>query len=275
MKHRNILSSSGSALLLRALVFCLAGAGAFHAAEICGRIGDPTEAGVPSATVSIQSRQAQDRRTVTTDASGNFCLAVGQEGTYLLAAHAPGFAAGAAEVRVKAGETARIALSLELARVSTTVVVTASSTVQTTEEAAKATDTVSSREFEQRAEFILAEALRTVPGVLVRQLGGPGSLARLQLRGLRTVDTAVLIDGFRFRDAAATQGDATSLVSDMLTLGLDRVEVLRGSGSSLYGSHASGGVIHLVSRQGGGALRLVDRRADARLVAPRRLTPTM
>ena len=97
-----------------------------------------------------------------------------------------------------------------------------------------------------------AEALRTVPGLRVQQLGGPGSFTSIKTRGLRNEDTAVLIDGLRFRDAAAPQGDASGFLEDLIVTDVSRVEVLRGSGSSLYGSNAIGGVINLVTDEGGG-----------------------
>lgn len=63
---------------------------------------------------------------------------------------------------------------------------------------------------------------------------------------------AVLIDGQRFRDAAAPQGDASGFLEDLIVTDVSRVEVLRGSGSSLYGTNAIGGVINLVTDEGGG-----------------------
>ena len=61
------------------------------------------------------------------------------------------------------------------------------------------------------------------------------------------MDTSVLIDGFRLRDAAAPQGDVSAFMGDLLLADTDRIEVLRGSGSSLYGTHATGGVINIIT----------------------------
>ena len=88
----------------------------------------------------------------------------------------------------------------------------------------------------------------------VQTLGGPGSFTRIVTRGLRPQDTAITIDGLRFRDAATTQGDATPFLQDLVLLGTERIEVLRGTGSSVYGSNATGGVVNLVSDTGGGPL---------------------
>ena len=108
------------------------------------------------------------------------------------------------------------------------------------------------QEIDERDESAIAESLRTVPGLRVQQLGGPGSFTSIKTRGLRNEDTAVLIDGLRFRDAAAPQGDASGFLEDLIVTDVSRVEVLRGSGSSLYGSNAIGGVINLVTDEGGG-----------------------
>ncbi len=62
----------------------------------------------------------------------------------------------------------------------------------------------------------------------------------------------MLVDGFRLRDAADTQGSANPFLQDLLIVDTERVEVLRGSGSSLDGSHARGGVVNVVTDTGGG-----------------------
>src|SRR5207237_7273757 len=110
---------------------------------------------------------------------------------------------------------------------------------------------VDRKEIDERDEAAIAESLRTVPGLRMQQLGGPGSFTSIKTRGLRNEDTAVLIDGLRFRDAAATQGDASGFLEDLIVTDVSRVEVLRGSGSSLYGTNAIGGVVNLITDEGG------------------------
>ena len=77
----------------------------------------------------------------------------------------------------------------------------------------------------------------------------------MRIRGLRPDAAAVLVDGLRLRDAATAQGDVTSFMSTLNFVAADRVEVLRGSGSSLYGTNAVGGVVNIVSREGGSPTR--------------------
>ena len=114
---------------------------------------------------------------------------------------------------------------------------------QPVDEVSKTVNVVTAQEMRDRADFSLADTLRTIPGFRVQQLGGFGRTASIKTRGLRNQDTAVLIDGVRFRDAASITGDATPFLSDFTLTSVARIEVLRGSGSSLYGTNAIGGVV--------------------------------
>lgn len=102
----------------------------------------------------------------------------------------------------------------------------------------------------KRVKLYLVDNLRSIPGVRVQQLRAPGSVTIVQVGGLRNQDTALLIEGLRFRDAALIAGNATAFLSGFVQADSDRVELLRGLGSSLYGTHAVGGVINLQSSNG-------------------------
>src|SRR5262249_31398949 len=112
--------------------------------------------------------------------------------------------------------------------------------------------TVGSAELDLRDTFEIAEAIRALPGLQVQTLEGPGSFTTINTRGMRTYDTAVLIDGMRFRDAGSPQNDATAFLGNMTAVDFDRVEFMRGAGSSLYGSNAMAGVMNIASRSGSG-----------------------
>lgn len=114
---------------------------------------------------------------------------------------------------------------------------------QTLEEVSKTINIITGQEMRDRADFSLIESLRTIPGFRVSQLGGFGRTATIKTRGLRNSDTAILLDGIRFRDASAITGDASAFLSDFTLTSVSKIEVLRGSGSSLYGTNAVGGVI--------------------------------
>ena len=220
---------------------------------VAGSITDPSGAVVPNAAVTLFARDNSLRFTARTNQRGEYRLASVAPGEYLIEVEARHFAPTAAEsVRVQRGTTAVLDIRIELARVRSKVVVTSSSTAQTVEEVSKALDTVDAEQIERRADFSLAEVLRGVAGLRVQQQRGPGSLTTIQIRGLRSQDTAVLVDGFRLRDATDLQGGATPLLQALMDVNTERIEVLRGSGSSLYGSNAMGGVVNIVTDRGGG-----------------------
>lgn len=90
----------------------------------------------------------------------------------------------------------------------------------------------------------LADALGSVPGLRVLRTGAPGSYASLSIRGSSNEQVLVLVDGRRL---TAAQGGGVDLGAvDVATL--ERVEVVRGAASALYGSDALGGVVNLVTR---------------------------
>jgi iron complex outermembrane receptor protein len=244
------------ALLLAACLPALAQAQA-QGATLSGRVTDPQGAGLPGASVTLHERaRTQARLSTVTDSAGAYRFERLAPGEYILETEARGFAPAAAQVvRLARDASSTLDVRLEVAGVAAEVVVTAADTPQTVDEVSKAVTSVTGREMEERDEATLTDALTTVPGLRVQQLGGPGSLVSVKTRGLRNQDTSVLIDGLRFRDPAAPEADATSLLSDIQITDTGRVEVLRGSGSSLYGTNAVGGVVNVVTEEGGGPFR--------------------
>ncbi len=103
---------------------------------------------------------------------------------------------------------------------------------------------IPAREYDDRFETV-AELLDHAPGVRVRQLGGPGAASTVQIRGAKSEQVLVLLDGVRL-DSAARGG------VDLSTLPLrtvETIEVLRGGGAARYGSDAVGGVISIRTRR--------------------------
>ncbi|MDQ3712833.1 MAG: TonB-dependent receptor, partial [Acidobacteriota bacterium] len=179
---------------------------------------------------TIKLVSATETFETTTDASGNYQFANIADGNYLLV-----YNNKQASVKVAGGQVS----IAELAE----VVVISASTTQTLDEVSKTVNIIDAQELRDRADFSLVESLRSIPGFRIQQLGGFGRLASIKTRGLRNQDTAILIDGVRFRDASAITGDATPFLSDFTLTSVNKIEVLRGSGSSLYGTNAVGGTI--------------------------------
>ncbi len=222
-------------------------------ASLRGTVTDPDNAAVAGAAVNLYSRDSAAKLSTRTGSTGAYRFDNVVAGDYLLEVEAEGFAGpSTVAVALRAGEAVRRDLKLQLAEVRTEVQVTASSTPLMIEEVAKSADVVTGEQMRLRDEYSIAEALRLTPGFRVKQLRGPGSMTTVRVRGLRSSDVALLVDGLRMRDPTDLQGSAVPMWENLMAVATDRVEVLRGSGSSLYGSHAIGGVTNLVSSQGGG-----------------------
>jgi len=97
------------------------------------------------------------------------------------------------------------------------------------------------------------DLLQTVPGLDFIQNGGPGRTASVFLRGQSSRATKVLVDGIPVNDPASPQ--RTFDFGTLSTLEIDRIEVLRGPQSTLYGSDAVGGVINIITKRGEGPTR--------------------
>ena len=225
------------------------------ASAFTGRVVDPQGAAVPGAEVTLYARDDRARATAKTDQDGAYRFEPVAPGDYVIEVKVPGFARAVRELRVSPNDTTAHDLQLDVAQVAADVVVTAAGTAQSVDEVSKAVTVIDEGEINLRDEYSVAESLRTAPGLRVQQLGGPGSLVTIKTRGLRNEDTAVLIDGLRFRDSASIAGDASAFLGDLLFINTGRLEVLRGSGSSLYGTNAIGGVINVITDEGGGRVR--------------------
>ncbi len=98
----------------------------------------------------------------------------------------------------------------------------------------------------------LSTVLEGVPGLFLKSYGGPGSVATTSIRGMGAEHTLVLVDGQRYNNVRDGQVD----FGIMPLQNIERVEVLRGGFSSMYGTDALGGIINIVTQRPGTALRV-------------------
>src|SRR5690606_13883637 len=100
-----------------------------------------------------------------------------------------------------------------------------------------------------------ADALRSMPGVSVNRTGSPAGLSEVRIRGAEHNQTLVLIDGIEANIGSSGGFD----FSNLSTEDIERIEVIRGPHSALYGSNAIGGVINIITKKGGGPLSITAR----------------
>lgn len=135
------------------------------------------------------------------------------------------------------------------------IVVTASLEAEPRNQTTATTDVIGREEIEARQATSVADLLRTVPGMDIVQSGGPGQQASLFTRGTRSNHTLVLWNGVELNDPYFGGFNWAFLPTD----GVERVEVVRGPFSALYGSAALGGVVQVIT----GRLQGVDAHLEA------------
>ena len=130
------------------------------------------------------------------------------------------------------------------------VVVTATRTPTLTEEVGSSITVISAEEIEAKGQITVQEILKGTLGLDIRSSGGLGSSSSVSIRGAKPFQTLVLIDGVEMNDpSGANRGfDFGNLTVD----NIERIEVLRGPQSPLYGSDAMGGVINIITKKGEG-----------------------
>ena len=135
-----------------------------------------------------------------------------------------------------------------------TIVITATRIPTPELEVASSVTVVTADEIAARQERTFAEVLKGIPGLNVVQQGGPGAETSVFMRGTNSNHTKVLVDGIDVSDPS--NANAAFDFGQLLTQAIERVEVLRGPQSGLYGSDAIGGVINVITKTGSGPMRL-------------------
>ena len=125
------------------------------------------------------------------------------------------------------------------------IVVTATRIEQKVSEQASSVSVVTREEIEEKSAVLAGDALQGIPGVDVQRSGSAGNRENIKIRGGLGTHTLVLVDGFPVNSPTLGQFDISSLPVD----GFDRIEIVRGTQSALYGSNAMGGVVNFLPRR--------------------------
>jgi vitamin B12 transporter len=127
------------------------------------------------------------------------------------------------------------------------VVISAALVEQKLSEVIPSVTVITRQDIDQSGALSLADLVRSEPGVEIGRNGGLGGLTSFFLRGAESRNVLILIDGVRMRD-----GVTQAALAEHIPLGLvERIEIVRGNVSALYGDAAVGGVISITTRQAG------------------------
>ena len=183
--------------------------------------------------------------SAATDEAGSFRFRELSPATYRLYASHVGYESVEQEILVEAGVEERVHLELAPNLILRDPVVVTASRLPGSLVHSPVTAHVIDGADQPVGLQTAADLLRSLPGVDLSGGGAPGLVAGVSLRGASPGQTLVLLDGVRMNTAGQTSTLGGVDLSEIAVDGLDRIEVVKGSGSALYGGDAGGGVIQL------------------------------
>ena len=209
---------------------------------VVGTVTDAkTGAALPGANVMIKGTILG----ASTDLNGFYRISMIPAGTYTILATMMGYKAGESSIMIEGQGRSELNFRLEETVLETpTLIVTAGKKAQSFQDVPNSVSLVLSTEIQQRNLTYLDEVLEYTPGVNVLEgdVNIRGSSGYSMGAGSRVL---LLVDGIPMMP-----GDSGDIKWDIIPLSqIDRVEVVKGAGSALYGSHALGGVINIISKE--------------------------
>lgn len=193
---------------------------------------------VPAASVTI----VQLERSTMTDAKGNYEFSGVPPGTYDVAGHMHDLTGQTRRITIVSGQDAIVDLELSLSPIKYEITVTSSGREVTAFDAFQSVSTVDSLRLSEQSAFGLGDVLGNESGVHKRAFG-PGS-SRPVVRGFDGDRVLVLNDGLSTGTLSSQSGEHAEPID---SAHLDRVEVVKGPATLLYGSNAIGGVVNMVT----------------------------
>ena len=107
-------------------------------------------------------------------------------------------------------------------------------------------DVITAQEIEDRKFKTVIEALNSLSGVSISSNGGVGQTGSIYLRGMDTHRVLILVDGVRFNDITSPKGSAN--IEHLMINDIERIEVIKGAQSSIWGADSSAGVINIITK---------------------------
>lgn len=225
--------------LIATITFVLLfGISAFGQSKIAGTVKYGDNLPLHDASVSL----VQTRQSTRTDESGSYEFTGVPAGRYTVLVHLEGFADATRPVTIGTGDAAITAdFQMQITSLKEQVTVTASGTEQSVFDSFQSVNSVGSTQIAERASTSIGDVLASETGVAKRSFG-PGS-SRPVIRGFDGDRVLVLQDGVRTGSVGSQSGDHGEPIDP---LAAERIEVVKGPGTLLYGSNALGGVVNVI-----------------------------
>jgi vitamin B12 transporter len=225
-------------------LFVVIAAPPLRAGELSGSVR--TADGRPLPQIVLVLEGPSGPRTLVTGPDGRYRAGDLTPGEYRVRPEAPGFVVSP-DARVAVAETeVRLDLRLEPAPIREQVVVAATRGDAVLSTLGVSVSVLDHEQIAEREPSSVLQLLQDLPGIAVARTGGPGGQASAFVRGGESRFARILVDG-----VPVNQPGGSFDFGSALPLELDRLEVVRGAASSLYGTDALAGVIHLVTRRAG------------------------
>lgn len=246
-----MLNSSLDLLIRRAraaglLVVLISATGVFaQSGGVTITVRDDQGSAVAGASVEV-SLGGFPVRSVVTDEFGAASFRDLKPGNYRAAVSAAGFSTTIRDVTVGDAPAGTIDIMLGVGRVNETVTVTATRNQVTSDETAVPVSVVGREELEQKNINSVGEIFRTLPGTSTVNEGA--FQVRPRIRGLDSNRVLILVDGERLNNSRTSTGQSGIEIGLVDTSQIESVEVVRGSGSVLYGTDALAGTINIITR---------------------------
>lgn len=215
-------------------------------ARLSGKLTDPSGSGVGNVRITAQSENEANKRAwaASSNDDGTYLLVV-PPGRYHLHFQRASFVSRDLAVDLAAEESHTLDLRLEIERLSENVLVTANAMPLEVDRTPAPADVLSRQEIDQRQAVSLSDLLATQTGVSLARTGTIGGLATIFVDGGNSNFAKVLIDGTPVNEP----GGAINF-SNLTLDNVDKVEIVHGAESALYGTDAMSGVIQVISHRG-------------------------
>src|SRR6266851_4666524 len=216
------------------------------AAHLSGALLDSSGAGVPGVRITAQLENAPNATLLAAASAndGSYSLAL-PAGRYRIQFTRESFVPRDFILDFSPGQSRELDLRLELERLSSSVVVTGEAEPALAQETTASVTVITRDEIDNRQAVPLTDVLLYAPGVAVDRTAPEGGLAGIFLNGGNSYQTKVLIDG-----SAVNLPGGTFDFSNFTLDNIDKVEVVRGAESALYGTDAVSGVIQVFTHRG-------------------------